>query len=248
MTKQPIGLGGVILALSFSVLLAGCGAGTKDPASTKAPATSAKAPATFSKVFKDQLAWQPLFDGKSLTGWKATNFGGEGEVSVKDGVILMEQGNDMTGVTYDRENFPKMDYEVVLEGKKLKGNDFFCTTTFPVGDDHCSLVVGGWRGTVVGLSSIDDLDASENNTNSLMNFKHDQWYRVRIRVTRERIEAWIDAEKVVDLATRGKKITIRGECDACKPFGIGTWRTTGAVRDIRVRQLTEGEKAAGEKK
>ena len=169
-------------------------------------------------------------------------------MSVKDGVILMEQGNDMTGVTYDRENFPKMDYEVVLEGKKLKGNDFFCTTTFPVGDDHCSLVVGGWRGTVVGLSSIDDLDASENNTNSLMNFKHDQWYRVRIRVTRERIEAWIDAEKVVDLATRGKKITIRGECDACKPFGIATWRTTGAVRDIRVRQLTEGEKAAGEKK
>ena len=28
------------------------------------------------------------------------------------------------------------------------GSDFFCTTTFPVGDAFCSFVVGGWSGTV----------------------------------------------------------------------------------------------------
>jgi len=197
---------------------------------------------------KDKTKGKALFDGKSLSGWKATNFGGEGDVAVKDGVLIMDQGSDMTGITYDRDDFPKMDYEVTLEGKRLKGNDFFCTTTFPVADSHCSLVLGGWGGAVVGLSSIDGKDASENATKSLQKFKQDQWYRVRIRVSKERVEAWLDDQKVVDQATKGKKITIRAECDLCKPFGIATWRTTGAVRDIRVRNLTEEEKRAAEEK
>jgi hypothetical protein len=191
---------------------------------------------------KDKAAWKTLFDGKTLTGWKSTDFGGEGEVTVKAGVILMEVGNDMTGITYGRDDFPKMDYEVTLEGKKLKGSDFFCTTTFPVGDSHCSLVVGGWGGAVVGLSSIDGRDASENDTKSLHTFERDKWYRLRIRVSKEKIQAWLDDKSVVDLATKGKKITIRGECEPCKPFGVATWRTVGAVRDIRLRSLTEEEK------
>jgi hypothetical protein len=191
---------------------------------------------------KDKMGWKSLFDGKTLTGWKSANFGGEGEVTVKDGAILMERGNDMTGATYTKGDFPKMDYEVTLEGKKIKGNDFFCTTTFPVGDSHCSLVVGGWGGSVVGLSSINSLDASENETTKNLTFKADQWYRVRIRVTKERITAWIDNEKVVDAVTKDKKISIRAECELSKPFGVATWRTTGAIRDIRVRPLTAEEK------
>src|SRR5262245_4984223 len=76
---------------------------------------------------KNAPAWKSLFDGKSLKGWKEAKFGGEGEVAVENGAIVMEQGNDMTGVTYDKADFPKMDYEVTLEGKRLKGSDFFCT-------------------------------------------------------------------------------------------------------------------------
>ena len=197
---------------------------------------------------KDKAEWKPLFDGKSLTGWKSTNFGGEGDVTVKNGAVLLEQGSDMTGITFTGKDFPKMDYEVALEGKKVKGNDFFCTTTFPVGDAFCSLVVGGWGGTVVGLSSIDSRDAVENDTTQIKPFKHDQWYRVRIRVAKTKIEAWIDDEKLVDLVTKDKKITIRGECEASKPFGISTWRTEGAIRNIRVRLLTAAEKKDGDKK
>jgi hypothetical protein len=190
---------------------------------------------------KAKEAWKPLFDGKTLTGWKSANFGGEGEVSVEKGAIVMERGSDMTGVTYAKGDFPRTSYEVVLEGKKLKGFDFFCTTTFPVGDSFCSLVVGGWGGTTVGLSSIDGKDASENDTKTLQFFKHDQWYRIRIRVTPERIAAWIDDKQVVNLALKGKKIGIRPECDLCRPFGIATWSTMGAVRDIRVRLLSAAE-------
>jgi lysophospholipase L1-like esterase len=193
---------------------------------------------------EDKAGWKQLFDGKSLAGWKATDFFKPGKVHVKDGVIVLEKGNRMTGVTYAGKDFPKMDYEVTLEGKKVAGNDFFCTTTFPVGDSFCSLVVGGWGGRVVGISSINGADASENETNRDKEFKPGQWYRVRLRVSAKRIEAWVGGEKMVDLDTDGVKLSTRIECVACQPFGVATWNTVGAVRDIRVRLLSDAEKRA----
>ncbi|MCI0681404.1 MAG: DUF1080 domain-containing protein [Gemmataceae bacterium] len=198
---------------------------------------------------KDDAKGKSLFDGTSLTGWKSAGYIGGGKVSVKDGAIVMEKGKYMTGVKYARGDFPKMDYEVTLEGKKLAGNDFFCTTTFPVGDAFCSLVVGGWGGQVIGLSSLNNMDASENDTTTSKEFKQDQWYKVKIRVTKDRIACWIDGKHVIDADTTDTKVSIRFECDNCKPFGFCTWDTVGAVRDIRVRMLTAAEKkAAAEKK
>ena len=196
------------------------------------------------KANKDEPAWKSLFDGKSRAGWKNAKFGGEGEVAVDGGAIVMEQGSDMTGIAYAQErDFPRgqMNYEVALEGKRVRGFDFFCTTTFPVGESHCSLVMGGWGGGVVGLSNIDGHDASENATSTQQDFKKDQWYRVKIRVTKDNIAAWIDDKQVVDEDIKDKKISIRAECELCKPFGFATWRTIGAVRDIKVRTLSAQE-------
>ena len=75
-----------------------------------------------------------------------------------------------------------------------------------------------------------------------LEFKDGQWYRLRIRVSKKRIEAWIDKDKVVDLDTTDRRITIRIECQASKPFGIATYETVGAVRNIRVRPLTDADK------
>src|SRR5437763_691823 len=58
--------------------------------------------------------WKSLFDGKTLKNWKSTNFGGEADVTVEDGAILMDQGSNMTGITYAPGDFPKMNYEVAL--------------------------------------------------------------------------------------------------------------------------------------
>jgi hypothetical protein len=193
---------------------------------------------------QDKPGWKSLFDGKTLDGWKAADFNHRGKVFVKDGTVILEKGNLMTGMTYTRRDFPTMDYEVSLEGKKIEGDDFFCTTTFPVGQSFCSFVVGGWGGATVGLSSIDSMDASENETSTSKEFKKGQWYRVRIRVTKDRIRAWLDDEQMVDLETTGRRISIRLECGPCKPFGIATWDTSGAIRNIRVRALTETEKKA----
>jgi len=189
-------------------------------------------------------SWKKLFDGKTLEGWKSADFLKAGKVHVKDGELIMEEGDDMTGATWAGKDFPKVDYEVVFEGKKISGRDFFCTTTFPVADSFCSFVVGGWGGQVVGLSSINGADASENETTKSMEFKTGQWYRVRIRVSQKRIEAWIDDEKMVDATTVNRKINTRIECRVSQPFGFATYATVGAIRDLRLRMLTEEEKKA----
>ncbi len=189
----------------------------------------------------DKYAWRSLFDGKSLDGWKKPEFGGEGKVYVKDGAIVIDRGDMMSGIAWAGGELPKVDYELALEGKRIDGSDFFCTTTFPVESSFCSLVVGGWGGTVVGLSSINGYDASENETNKFHEFKSNQWYKIRIRVTKTAIQAWIDDEKMVDLDREGKKISIRWECEPCRPLGIATWCTAGAVRDIRIRLLKPEE-------
>ena len=54
----------------------------------------------------------------------------------------MEAGSTMTGVTWTGKVL-RNNYELTLEGMRLDGSDFFCTTTFPVGDEPCTLVVGG---------------------------------------------------------------------------------------------------------
>lgn len=188
----------------------------------------------------DPYAWKSLFDGKTLQGWKAPKFGGEGEVSVKDGMIILGLGEGITGVTYTGE-VPKNNYEFAFEGKRIEGNDFYASPTFPVGDSFCTFIGGGWAGTVVGLSSIDFYDASDNSTTTFKEFKTGQWYRYRVRVSDSRIEAWIDDDKMVTQDRQGHKFSTRWEVDQCKPLGISSWCTKGAVRNLRIRLLKPEE-------
>jgi hypothetical protein len=181
-------------------------------------------------------AAKDLFDGKSLDGWKVTDFGGQGKVEVKDKAIVMARGDQMTGITWKGKP-PKSNYELTLEGKRIQGNDFFCTTTFPVGDKCCSFVTGGWGGGTIGLSNVDHMDASENTTSSTYDFKGDTWYKFRIRVTDEKIEVWINDKQVVDQARKEHEFGVRIECDPCCPLGIATYDTVGAVRNIKLKEL-----------
>lgn len=189
---------------------------------------------------KEKGDWRPLFDGKTLTGWKRTPFGGEGEVRVEDGKLILEQGASMTGVTWQKE-FPKSNYELRLEAMRVDGNDFFCGVTFPVADSHCSFIVGGWGGTVVGLSSIDGLDASENSTGQYMEFVNGKWYQFRVRVTDDKIQCWIGDKQVIDQDLEGKRINTRIEVDLNKPFGFATWETKAALRNMEYRLMKKGE-------
>jgi len=188
---------------------------------------------------------QSLFDGKSLAGWVQSGFEGEGAVKVVNpfrdgrGAMVLESGVTLSGVTWTRgAGLPRMNYEITLEAMRLAGGDFFCGLTFPVGAAACTLVVGGWGGGVVGLSSVDRVDASGNETSREMEFADQRWYRIRVRVTEDRIEAWIDDDRKVDLATKGRVIGLRpGDIQKSLPLGIASYMTRAAVRDIRVRRL-----------
>ena len=177
-----------------------------------------------------------LFDGKSLTGWEITQFGTEGPVTVTGGKIVMNYGDGATGVTYTKD-FPKVNYEINLEARKTSGNDFFCGMTFPVNDDFCSLIVGGWGGPVVGLSCIDGADASDNETKILKRFDKNVWYKIKLKVTDQKIIVWIDSEKLVDFNYTGHELSIRPEVTLSKPFGICSWITTSELRNIWVREF-----------
>lgn len=134
---------------------------------------------------------------------------------------------------------PTPPFELELMAKRINGTDFFCAVTFPArSPEECvTLVVGGWGGGTVGISSINGKDASENETTSYRSFQSDVWYEIRVIVKGGRITAWIDGEKVVDMDTAGKKLSLReGPISECAPFGLATWQTTGLIRNVRWRR------------
>ncbi|MCE5348030.1 MAG: DUF1080 domain-containing protein [Bacteroidales bacterium] len=177
-----------------------------------------------------------LFDGKSLQGWEITNFGPQGPVYVSGDKIILGMGDGCTGITR-KGDFPVMDYEVTLEAMYTEGNDFFCGMTFPVGKDPCSLIVGGWGGSTVGLSCIDGKDASENSTTTLMKFEKNHWYSISLSVSETEIVAMIDSAKVITFPTANHKLSIRPEVELSRPFGIASWKTIAAIRNIRVKRI-----------
>jgi hypothetical protein len=190
-----------------------------------------------------------LFDGKTLDGWKKTDFYGADkvEVAVKDGMIVLPVGKTMSGVTCTRKDLPKTDYELTYEAQRLEGRDFFAAATFPVGDSFVTLVNGGWGGNVTGLSSLDGADASENDTSQYFAYKNKTWYKFRVRVTDKYIRCWIDDKPVVAVDHTGRKVSTRIEVRKNYPLGFATWDTAGALRAIAIRKLTPAEVAATNK-
>ena len=250
-----------LLAVAVSIsLLAGCASRpAKSESQTKAaapePAAAKAATPDDSALLKQSAAmpslawegegWKPMFDGKTLAGWRVTDFAGHGAARCEQGLMVLDMGAVLSGVNWTNE-LPKTDYEVALDAMRVEGSDFFCGLTVPVGEDFCSLIVGGWGGTVVGISSLDGQDASENETTQFIKFDPNHWYRVRLRVTPEKIQAWLDEKKIIDVAIKGRKITMRyGEIELSKPFGIATYQTSAALREIKMRKVdsaAEGKK------
>ena len=177
-----------------------------------------------------------LFAGSELGQWTPTKFGGEGEIAYKDGVLTLNMGYPMTGVTYTGKDFPTMDYEISLQARRVDGNDFFVGLTFPINDTHASLILGGWGGTVTGLSSINHFDASENETMSVVDYKQNQWYDIRVRVTKDHVTAWLDDKVIVDVKGQ-RKWSTRPEVDLSKPLGLANFQTVAEIKNLHYRKI-----------
>jgi len=178
-----------------------------------------------------------MLEGDSLGSWRQTPFTGGGKVETGGGSLHLLPGAPMTGVTWSGK-FPKTDYEIRWEARRVQGNDFFSSLTFPVGPAFATWVTGGWGGDVVGMSSIDGWDASENETRSYLNFENGRWYAFRLEVRPARIRAWIDGSQVFNVGIEGREISLRrGEINRSTPLGFASYATRGEIRKIEYRVL-----------
>ena len=181
-----------------------------------------------------------LFDGTSLDNWERTDFAGKGEVLIdKNGSLVLEMGAELSGVHWKGKTaLPKINYEVTLQAKRTMGSDFFCGLTFPFKESHATLILGGGGGSLIGISSLDDFEASENDTGDAYVFEDKKWYDVRLRVTEEKLQVWLDDKMVIDSDVEGRKVSMRfGGIEMSVPFGICTYATTGVIRDIKIKKL-----------
>ncbi|MBW3600163.1 MAG: DUF1080 domain-containing protein [Planctomycetes bacterium] len=180
-----------------------------------------------------------LFDGKSLAAWRVVDtqdFERHGPVEVKDGAIVLGVGQPASGIVW-KGRPPRENYEISLEAKRMEGSDFFCGLTFPVGDSHASFIVGGWGGGVTGLSNIDGYSAVENQTTGYTEFLQDRWYRIRVRVTDKAVAAWIDDDQQFEVEHEDRRFSVWWEQEPMRPLGIATWRTKGALRNMKLTPI-----------
>lgn len=180
--------------------------------------------------------WRPLFDGASLAGWEATGFGGDGEVRVEDGAIRMDMGSPLTGITR-RDGVPSGAYELRVVAARMLGNDFFCALTFPVGNDHLTVVLGGWGGTVCGFSNLDGLDANHNGSRALRSFETGRDYELVVRVDADSVTATVDGTPLARTDRTGVRIGLRNEMLPCVPLSVSAFSTEARVRSIAWRPL-----------
>ncbi|MFK7742286.1 MAG: DUF1080 domain-containing protein [Planctomycetota bacterium] len=228
-------------SLALALALGACSA----PTPTPKPSPSAQAPAA-GPTPRPQAAWRELFDGTSLTGMSPTRFGGEGDVQVRDGALELDYGNPMTGVTWTDAQLAPNDaqpgtYELEVVAARLEGMDFFCGLTFPVcrgGDpEHLTLVLGGWGGSVSGLSNLDGADAASNETRTVRGFENGRDYRIAVRVTPTRVAVEVDGEPFLHAELEGRELSLRPEVDLCRPLGLCCFATRARVRQLRWRPL-----------
>jgi len=211
------------------------------PTSTEASPRTKQAQAREKWLKSLTHSWKPLKDS-----WEVSQFGGDGPVEIKDKLITMGLGDPMTGIRWEG-GAPKENYEVELEARRREGFDFFCALTFPVGKKHVSFILGGWGGGVVGISSVDGYDASENETTSFRNFDTDRWYKVRVRVDANQIQCWIDDKPAAEQIRKGHEFDIRYEMDQCVPLGVASFQCKSEYRNLRIRRLTAAEIKAAQK-
>lgn len=198
--------------------------------------------------------------------WEECEFGGDGEITIKDGVIKLEFGQPLTGVRWNgpfegdqptdenkaqndgkSEPLPRDNYEIRWECRRDRGHDFPCAFTFPIADSYASLVMGGWGGGITGLSSIDGQDASDNNTTMFKHYDDGKWYSARVRVETEKITVWIDGVEMFDHERKNHQFGIRFEMDPCTPMGIANFECDSQIRNIQLRRLHPSEIAPPEK-
>jgi len=134
------------------------------------------------------------------------------------------------------------EWQSMFDGKTLQGwrETPFTGRGKPRVESGTIVLLAGapMTGDIVGLSSVDGWDASDNETRTYFDFEKGRWYAFRLRVTPERIGGWIDDKEIFNVQVTGRTVGLRpGEIKLSAPFGFASYGTKGAVRKIEYRLL-----------
>ena len=225
-----------MMLVAFSCVLSGCDSPADTPPGK--PAGKPAGPPEVDKLAVDQTA--ELFNGKDLTGWTAIVddifYDRAGKVEVVDGAVVLGAGQDLTGVRWAgkmlRDNF-----RIAFDARRVEGGDFFCGLTFPVRKGHVTLILGGWGGSAVGLSNVDELSAIENETTQSIEFKQGKWYGIDVEVNGNRIVVALDDKVIIDQEIGEHRFEVWPQMEPPRPLGVSTYSTKGAFRKFVVQRL-----------
>ena len=252
--------------LLFVCLAAFSAASTLNSLSAQEPSTSGgkkaknaagKENTVASKASSKNDGWHILLPKEGLKGWTVTDFLEPGKIERKGNTLVLGIGAPMTGITYKGKDIPSEGYEIEVQANRLEGSDFLCGLTFPIKNGFCSFIAGGWGGSIVGLSSVDGSDASENATTTNGEFKNNTWYTFRIVIDDEYVRGFIDDEEYFRQDLEGHDFETRIELDDCHPLGYAVYDSKVAIRGFRWRKLpvknsgskkTAAQKESNEKK
>ncbi len=183
------------------------------------------------------------FSPENQSKWTSEGFAIAGSEEWDGSTLSLPVGADLVGVRWTGE-LPEIPYVIRYEARRIDGVDFFGALTFPVrSSGEClTWIPGGWGGGVAGLSSINDKDASENESTQYRGFNDEQWYQFELEVRKASLVVRIDGvphqftlngEKLDALPLDGLKLGLRpGPIEACSPLGVAGWQGTCEVRKM----------------
>jgi hypothetical protein len=185
--------------------------------------------------------WQPLFDGRSLEGWRASD-APTGTFGVKDGAIVVHGPRSHLFYTGPVADHAFRNFELKLELKTFANSNsgvYF----------HTEWQEKGWpaKGYEVQVNNSHADTSRTAGLWGIQDFREvvvpdGRWFTLTIRVEGRRVQTWIDARQVADYTEEPNPPRPKGL--AQRLLGSGTFALQGHdprsevhFRAIRVRVL-----------
>ena len=106
----------------------------------------------------------------------------------ENGSLVLEMGAELSGVRRrERPTCPRLITRSLFKPNVRWGAISFVGSLF-LSRIACHLDSRWLGGSLIGISSLDDFDASENETGDAYVFEDKKWYDVRLRVTEEKLQ------------------------------------------------------------
>ncbi|MEU0391846.1 ThuA domain-containing protein [Streptomyces sp. NPDC006208] len=183
---------------------------------------------------KPRTGYRPIFNGKTLEGWKQA---GPGTFDVVDGELRSQGGMGM--LWYQAKELKA--YSLKLDWKMAGDDNSGVFVGFPASDDPWSAVNNGYE------VQIDATDAADRTTGAVYGFKSanikardqvlrppGQWNSYEIRVQGERLQVFLNGVKINDFTNTDPARSLRDGYIGIQNHGAAD---QVSFRDIQLKEL-----------